>query len=82
MVIFLDYTRVFDTINHNNMSALLHFIGCSNESIGLLCSYLRDIIQFVETSAVASKMNPIYTDVPQCPLLGSLFISYTSHLTK
>lgn len=83
VLILLDYSKAFDTINHEIMSALLHFIGCSNDSIALLSSYLNDRYQYVETNKGKSAINRIYRGIPQGSIIGPLlFCIYTCQLTN
>lgn len=46
-LILLDYSRAFETISYDIMSALLHFVGCSYDAIGLLFSYFNGKCQYI-----------------------------------
>lgn len=77
------YSKAFDTINHHIMSSMLHFIGCLNETISLLCFNLSDRTKFEKANARISKMSPIYRSVPQGSILGlQLFCINICHLIK
>lgn len=76
VLILLEYSEAFDIINHLIM---LYFVGCSIDVIALMCSYLDDICQYVETNKGTSTMNNIHRDVPKGSVLDPLFVLYTIH---
>lgn len=82
-LILLDYSKAFDTINHELLLSILHFVGFSNNANNLIRSYLNNRVQFVETDKGQSCRSYIKCGVPQGSILGPLLFSiYTCNLTS
>ena len=48
ILILLDYTKAFDTINHTILISILHFIGFNESACALLSSFLTNRLQQVQ----------------------------------
>lgn len=83
VLVSLDYTRAFDTINHDLLLGVLHFVGFSEAAVRLVASYISNRKQYVETSAGWSNESSVRCGVPQGSILGPLLFSiYTSNISS
>lgn len=84
ILILLDFTKAFDTINHVALLGVLRYIGFSSGAVGFLESYLCGRKQSVKLSFYDYSL-PLSIDrgVPQGSILGPLLFSiYTCELHK
>lgn len=80
LLILLDYSKAFDTLNHNILNAVLHFIGFNESSLNLLSDYLTNRSQAVKYESNISNYLCLDKGVPQGSILGPLLFSiYTSN---
>lgn len=86
VLVLLDYSKAFDTLNHDILFAILHFIGLHVQATDLLTHYLSDRKQTVTLDNNCSKALSINQGVPQGsilgPLLFTLYISNFVHKLK
>ena len=81
--IFLDLSKVFDTINHSILLHKHNYYGFRRGSLNLLNSYLSNRKQYVQFGSTKSSLSNIMTGVPQGAILGPLlFIIYTNDINK
>lgn len=79
-LILLDYTKAFDFLNHEILISILHYVGFSQNAVGLISSFLSDRTQRVIINKDISDSLDIHTGVPQGSILGPLLFSiYTSN---
>lgn len=79
-LVLLDFSKAFDTIDHDILIAVLHFIGLSNSAISLLQNYLQGRKQRVIINNKTSNTVEVQSGVPQGSILGPLLYAiYTSN---
>lgn len=86
LLVLLDYSRAFDTINHSILLTKLAFYGFDPSTLKWFSSYLSDRTQFVEIlnnngTVSRSSSSMVTRGVPQGSILGPiLFILYTADI--
>lgn len=75
LLVLLDYSKAFDTINHKILLSLLHYIGLGPESIMLFSNYLLKRYQAVNLRGQLSSFRETETGVPQGSILGPILFS-------
>lgn len=81
VLILLDYSKAFDTISHEILLSILHYIGLSFQAIELIKNYLADRSQKVILEGEMSNSCAISRGIPQGSILGPLFYTiYTLNL--
>lgn len=81
LVAALDFSRAFDTVNHQMLLAILGYIGMSAEARSLMESYLSRRSQRVRLHNITSESRYVTSGVPQGSILSPLmFAIYTHHL--
>lgn len=79
--VFLDFTKAFDTINHNVLFTKLQSIGISGPALNMLKSYLSNRELTVYAGGAFSESKIINQGVPQGSILGPLlFCIYMNDL--
>lgn len=79
VLVLLDYTKAFDTINHDIMLAILKNIGITGNSLNFFRHYLTGRCQSVKIEESVSMPLELFCGVPQGSILGPLlFTLYTS----
>ena len=82
LLVLLDLSAVFDTINHNTLLRRLSGYGLSGDVLAWLTSYLCNRTCVVRVKSGVSEVETITTGVPQGTVLGSLlFNAYIAPLT-
>ena len=80
-LVSLDFTRVFNTINHQLLLDKLAALGLATKCRDWFHSYLLDTQQSVVYGGICSDTQPIKTGVPQGSILGPLlFLIYINGL--
>ena len=74
--LFLDFTKTFDTVNHDILLQKLEHLGIRGISLDWLKSYLSNRSQYVDYSRVSSELQYIRCGVPL------LFLLYINDLSR
>ena len=83
LAIYLDLSKVFDTIDHSILLNKLNYYGIQGNSLKWFESYLTNRKQQVEFKECLSTLKEITTGVPQGSILGPLlFIIYMNDISK
>ena len=69
-VIFIDFKKAFDMVNHKILSYKLQAVRISGDLYSLLLSYLENRVQYVEINGKRSKLRFVKVGVPQGSNLG------------
>ena len=70
--VFLDFSKAFDTVNHNNLLRKLYNYGIRGVTVKWFTSYLADKKQAVLYRNVMSSNCNITCGVPQGSVLGPI----------
>ena len=82
IMVLIDYSKAFDTINHRILYAKLKKLGFHFEAISWIVSYLTDRKQKVKTLDDESGWEDVLNGVPQGSVLGPLLFSIMVHDIK
>lgn len=81
LVLFLDLSKAFDTVDHNILLYKLDKYGIRISTLLWLKSYLTDRQQYTIIDNVASPIKPVPVGVPQGSILGPLlFLIYVNDI--
>ena len=81
--VLLDFSRAFDTVNHDILLQKLHHYGIRGSAIKWFQSYLSDRNQYVTYNGTESSKRAIKCGVPQGSIIGPLlFLIYINDLSK
>jgi ribonuclease P/MRP protein subunit RPP40 len=74
-VVFLDFTKAFDRVDHTLLLNKLPTFGIRGEVLDWVSDYLKDRHFRVRVNGVFSKDRRAPTGVPQCSILGPLLFT-------
>ena len=75
ILVLIDYSKAFDTINHRILFAKLKALGFHSDAISWIVAYLTDRKQKVKTLKDESGWEHVMNGVPQGSVIGPLLFS-------
>ena len=83
LILFIDFTKAFDTLNHENLLLQLEKIGIRGQALKWFNNYLKERKAEVKINDEMSNMQEFSNGVPQGSKLGPLlYLIYSNRLLR
>ena len=73
--IYLDFSKAFDSLDHNILVNKLKYYGVQGVSLELLKNYLLGRSQYVDLDRTKSYINEVHCGIPQGSVMGPLLFN-------
>ena len=81
-LVFFDFTKAFDLVNHHILFAKLRSLGITGNILNWICSFLTNRSMKVRVAGILSDSVPVTSGVPQGTAVGPLlFLIYVNYIT-
>ena len=81
LLVLIDLSAAFDTVNHERLLSTLHAIGITGKALAWFTSYLQNRSQTITINGKQSRSQQLECGVPQGSVIGPiLFNIYTAAL--
>ncbi len=76
-LVYLDFAKAFDSVNHRFLLAKLKASGIDGAVLNWIKSYLSSRSYQVQIDGILSEEAPCHSGVPQGSVIGPLLFCYT-----
>ena len=75
LLVLIDLSAAFDTVNHERLLSTLHAIGITGKALALFTSYLQNRSQTITINGKQSRSQKLVCVVPQGTVIGPILFN-------